>query len=233
MCTKPKLFIATAVATVALLGFGAASLAASIITPATLDDLLTNTGNTYFAFASTLPPLEVTTFTEVAPEGVVAPDARPFAVFNDTTTQTAEAIGVSFGAHYDAAQNTLVPNPAETPAEALTDVPAPDRVRFTIFATLKYTLPEGEVLVSTTRPSDTATEHKFYLGDQAITLANGTPAWASTVVLYSSDILVTTANKELYFPNQVIWAQGDLLITVASPLPMERLQELAAQVVMK
>lgn len=199
---------------------------ANRITPATFAEFWVGMENIYPALLATLPPLEIINFTEVAPQRVVAPDARPFAVLNEATTQSAEVVLVSFGADYDVAQHRLVSDTGE---------PLPDdQGAFTILATIKYQLPKGVVLVSTTRPSNAATKHKLYLGNQAITLANGTPAWTTMVETANSDgTLLTEANQELYFPNQIIWVQGDLLITVASPLPLERVQELAAQVVMK
>jgi hypothetical protein len=76
MSHKPNLFFATVIATLSLLALCATSIASGIITPATLDEFWTDTENTYVV--STLPPLEDVAFVEVAPEAVVAPDARPF-----------------------------------------------------------------------------------------------------------------------------------------------------------
>lgn len=231
---KTKLLFALTISALGLGAFGAASIASGIITPATGDDFVNDFDNT-FSIAGYLPPLNITIFTEVAPADIQAPDARPIALFNAATAQTAKWAGVYFVGVYDPVEHRVeagpgTPDPYAKTLEEYTN----DEISFGILSTLKYTLPDGDVLVSTGLPNPRMLQHKLYLGQQAITLANGTPAWASKMEEeYEGIGLVTAAHKDLYFPNRVTFVQGDLLITVASALPMERVQELAAEVVLK
>lgn len=229
MSTHTKLFMAIAVAALGLLAFGAASTASSIITPANPNSYFEE-GDAPLVIARTLPPLEIITFTEMPIADLAAPDARPFAVLNPTVAKTAQAVWVSFLSQYDPAQGWWLGQTQPLAAKTENGLP---NVAFAILASIKYALPAGEVLVTTTKPSVAVTHYKLDLGSQEITLANGLAAWVSQPDEYSGGNLVTAADKALYFPNRVIWAQGDLLITVASPLPLERVQELAAEVVMK
>lgn len=219
MSTHIKLLLTTAIIVLGLLAVGTASIASDIITPANPDDFGRFEENSLMFL--TIPAMEIATFTEVTPEDLQAPDARPVAVFNAATTQTAKWVGVCFVGAYDPIQQEVglgTPQPIPDSEDELTN----GTIAMGILAAVKYMLPEGEVLVTTAKPTLATLKYEIILGEYPITLANGAPAWTAIYEALP------------YLNNQVIWIQGDVIITVASAdLPLERLQELAVAVAMK
>lgn len=218
---KTKLLLATAFATLGLLAFGAASIASGIITP---NPGLEPPGpNGMFIYAMTLLPMSAMTFTEVSPENIQAPDARPFAVFNAATAKTAQTVAADFTGEYDPAELSV-----EGPPSDIEPFPGDERTNgslyFAVLATLKYTLPDGVVLLTTTQPSAALLKYQIYMGNQELLLTNGLTAWGG----------VHESNTKPTFSNRLLWTQGNLILTLASDdLPLERLQELAVEVAMK
>ncbi len=74
--------------------------------------------------------------------------------------------------------------------------------------------------MTTARPSPEAARESWVLGDETIQLADGSLAWVST-------------DKPGETPNRLVIVKDDLIITVASDLPIETIQELASQIVVK
>lgn len=233
--TQLKLLLASAAIAALALGLPilAPSVASGIITPSTVAEFWANDETTHFdAVQSLLPPMGAITLTAISPENIQAPDARPFALFNAATAKTATAAGVLFRAEYV----PLAEQPSDT-TPLTPDIYNHGQISFRFVACLKYTLPEGVVVVTSVQPSPLAARLKLLLGDTPITLANGTPAWATENVLLMGINGVPAEAipnfKEIHFANRVTWTHEDLIITVASNLPIKRLQELAVEVVMK
>lgn len=210
MSTKTKLLI-TAVIALGVLTLGAASLALNQANLDVSQQRLAQEAD--MALALTLPPLEALTFTDVSPTNIVAPDARRFAVFSPALAQTAHAASTNF---IDESPGTPAPVP---PGQTNDGGEGP--LTFYISTTLRYRLPQGEVVVVTCKPSVDALELRHYLGDPEVTLGNGTPAW------------VVAFDKPTPFPNRVLFIQNEQLVTVASTLPLAEVQQLATEVVMK
>lgn len=216
--TNTKLLLAFTFVTLGLLAFGSASIASGIITP---DPAFGPDSES--TIAMTLPPMDTILFTKVAPENIQAPDARPLAVFNAAIAKTVQGVAASFTGEYDPTQPMVLRGTQDR--GSLTDYERTHGlIAFSILATLKYTFPEGVVLLTTTQPSAGALKYDIYMGRQEMLLANGILAWGG----------VYDSNTKPAFSNRLLWTQGNLILTLASDdLPLERLQELAAEVVMK
>jgi len=93
-------------------------------------------------------------------------------------------------------------------------------VTFKILTSIKQTINGKAVYITTARPNGVAKQRPLALGNNTVTLRNGTTAY-------------TITNGPNDTPNAVTWAQDDLIITVAGGLPINQLQDLAAQVVLK
>ncbi|HET90311.1 MAG TPA: hypothetical protein ENN99_06185 [Chloroflexi bacterium] len=95
-----------------------------------------------------------------------------------------------------------------------------DSVEFFVLASVRYSGSGHIILVTTARPSPEAARESWVLGDETIQLADGSLAWIST-------------DKPGETPNRLVIVKDDLIITVASDLPIETIQELASQIVVK
>jgi hypothetical protein len=100
------------------------------------------------------------------------------------------------------------------------DWSSPDSVEFSVLASVRYSGSGHIVLVTTARPSPEAARLPWVLGDETIQLADGSSAWVST-------------NQPGETPNRLVMLRDDLIITVASDLPIETVQELVSQIVVK
>lgn len=100
------------------------------------------------------------------------------------------------------------------------DWSSPDSVEFSVLASVRYSGSGHIVLVTTARPSPEAARLPWVLGDGTIQLADGSSAWVST-------------NQPGETPNRLVMLRDDLIITVASDLPIETVQELVSQIVVK
>jgi len=103
----------------------------------------------------------------------------------------------------------------------INDWSSSDSVEFFVLASVRYSGSGHTVLVTTARPSPEAARESWVLGDETIRLADGSLAWVST-------------DKPGETPNRLVMVnEDDLIITVASDLPIETIQELASQIVVK
>lgn len=97
----------------------------------------------------------------------------------------------------------------------------PDAVSFLVFYTIRYELNDGTVYLSTSTPSPAALEKNLGFGGEVAHLENGLEVWLDANI--DSDVT----------PNAVSFIDDDLIITLAGNVSLERLQELAAQVVIE
>ena len=151
-----------------------------------------------------IPPEETGYVTRQPGSSVTAYDGRPVAQFAMTPADLSQTFAV------------------RVPEIRSIDPQIPEYlngISYTILATLRYTGNGHTVLVTTARPSAAAAQKETYIGD-LVTLSNGSMAWVRTRV----------PGK---FPNQVILVHDDLIITIAGDFPINVLQELATQVVLK
>lgn len=93
-------------------------------------------------------------------------------------------------------------------------------VSYAILASVRYTGNGHTVFVTTARPSPAAARETTVFGNQTVRLADGSTAWVSTGI--PGDI-----------PNQVVLVKDNLIITVAGDLPLDDLQTLAGDIVIK
>lgn len=101
--------------------------------------------------------------------------------------------------------------PEDTPFE-------PGVFALQVLSSVHYSGSSGEILVSTSRASETAIRDGRSLGEREVRLPSGETAWFSDGVPGE-------------YPNQVVWRRVDgLIITVAGTLPADRLAGLAAGV---
>jgi hypothetical protein len=128
---------------------------------------------------------------------VTAPDARPVAQLRERPSGLSRSMSVDFPA-----------NKADTSGTYSVQV----------LSSIQYSGAAGSILVTTARPSDTAVQQGFSLGERQITLLSG-------IVASASDGLGGP------YPNRIVWQQSVLLITIAGTLPVESLQELAVLVI--
>jgi hypothetical protein len=96
----------------------------------------------------------------------------------------------------------------------------PNQEAYAVLASVRYSGAHHTVLVTTARPSPGALSQSFAPGEKAIQLPGKGAAWLSTDM--GGD-----------YPNRVFFMHNDLLITVASTMPADQLQTLAAQVELK
>lgn len=97
----------------------------------------------------------------------------------------------------------------------------PEAISFLVYYTIRYQLHDGTVYLSTSSPSPAALEKTLGFGGEVAHLDNGLEVWLDANI--DSDIT----------PNAVSFIDGDLIITLAGDLSMERLQDLAAQVIVE
>jgi hypothetical protein len=97
----------------------------------------------------------------------------------------------------------------------------PEAISFLVYYTIRYQLNDGTVYLSTSTPSPVALEKNLGFGGEVAHLDNGLEVWLDANI--DSDVT----------PNTVSFIDDDLIITLAGDLSMERLQELAAQVVIE
>ncbi len=136
---------------------------------------------------------------------ITADDGRPVAQFRQPPAGFAESVEVSL-------PEMKAWGDAESEAYA-------------VLASVRYSGPAGEILVTTARPSPGALHGGWVstLGEQneqGLKLAGRTKVW-----------LFTDMGGD--FPNRLLFMHGDLVITVAGSQPPATLQELAEQVEIK
>lgn len=124
---------------------------------------------------------------------VASPDARPVAQIRERPSGLSQSESVNLP--------TVEPVPAGMYA-------------LQVLASVQYAGPEGSILVTTARPSETAKQLGFSLGEQRVELPSGTAAW-------------TSDGLGGEYPNRVVWQQNDLIITIAGKLSVNQLQALA------
>ncbi len=147
-----------------------------------------------------LAPPDRYSYTPIAPGNlIVPPDGRPVAQLS--VPNNFETVSVNF------LPDTVSPETKDT-------------VAFQILSSIRYEGTGGRILVTTSRPSETAMTTPLNLGSE-VTLANGATAWAARF----------TGPGE--YPNRVTQTKNGLVILVAGALPLEKLQELAANVIMR
>jgi hypothetical protein len=95
-----------------------------------------------------------------------------------------------------------------------------DTIYYAVLASIRYSGEKHTVLVTTARPSADAAQIPTAFGSETIRLVNGQSAWVSK-------------GSPGDLPNKVVFLQGDLIITVASDLDLQKMSELAAQVVVE
>jgi hypothetical protein len=95
---------------------------------------------------------------------------------------------------------------------------ADDRVSWRIVSVVEYRGSEGIVLVSTVQPSPAALRPGLNLGSPLGTLPDGT----ETFTMISGD-----------FRHQIRWFRDGHIVAITSDLPLERLEALAADVVLR
>lgn len=101
---------------------------------------------------------------------------------------------------------------------------SPGEVAFVHLGSVRYTVNGHPVFVTTYRPSPAAAQRIFSLGNQTVHLKNGSTAWIKTGL---------TPEGRGGATNEVVQVRNGLLITVASDLPVDQLQTMAADVVVR
>lgn len=183
----------------------------------------------FLAYQSTLGPapteaisvplqIDVDAFVPVDPNAITAPDARPLAVLNAATAQSATGAAVIFDGYYDSAQ----PEPYLLGGPTVAPVATPGplygmRIYFGTLAAVRYSLPKGDVVIITIQLSPDAANLGLNLGEET-TLPGGMRAW------------VIEKNPSALYPNRVTLRQNSLIIVLASPQALEDLKLLATQV---
>ncbi len=112
--------------------------------------------------------------------------------------------------------------PVNAPRRAPSTPRSPDLVgiNFAIVSVIRYEGSGGTVYVSTGRPSAAALSRELGLGSQSYRLPNGSTAW-------------TTQSMDPASLNQVRWLDKGRVITVAGSLSLDRLEAIAADVVVR
>ncbi len=105
----------------------------------------------------------------------------------------------------------------------LTSPPAakPGALQFQHLSSVRYTVGDHTVIVTTHRPTQAVTQKTLLLGKQTVHLADGSPAW------------LTTDQAPLYAgapTTQLVLVHDDLLIAIASDLAPDQIEALAALV---
>ena len=95
-----------------------------------------------------------------------------------------------------------------------------DRIAFRVLASVRYEGTAGRVLVTTADPSPAALERQLLLGSQTVQLADGSMAWITTGMPRPA-------------PNRVVSVRDGLIITGAGDVPIERLQALVENIVVR
>jgi hypothetical protein len=155
------------------------------------------------ASAITVPPPGLVAYTAVHEGEITSPDGRPVAMLNDNSARLFEEISVYFSDNNTTSVDSQ-----------------PEAITFLILSSVKYSVNNNDTLVTTTQPSHAISTRSVLLGAREVELSNGVTAWATE---FTHD----------EFPNRVIFLDDNLLITVASVLPIEEVQRLATDVIVK
>lgn len=94
------------------------------------------------------------------------------------------------------------------------------QVAYAVLASVRYAGGGHRMLVTTATLSPAAAERPAVLGSKTVRLADGTTAYA-------------TVGLPGEMPNQVVQVRDDLIVTVGGDLPLEQLEALMAQVVVR
>lgn len=187
-----------------LLGPAAAALSVLILGVAAASGTL-NVANPETAQSNVLPPPRLLPpgaegyVGQPADQPIAAPDGRPVAQLANPPAD--------------------LPNVAVRLPQAQQEQ-ARDKVSFRILSSVQYAGNGQQVYVSLTVPSAAAAQKQLLLGNETVTLPNGTTAWVQTDM--PGDV-----------PNQVVWADGERIITVAGNVSAERLKALATDVTLQ
>jgi hypothetical protein len=91
-------------------------------------------------------------------------------------------------------------------------------VAFFVLASVRYAGSGHTILVTTAELSPEAAKQPWVLGNETVRLDDGTRAWQ-------------TIDQPGDTPNRLVLLKDDLIITIASDLAVEKIQELALQIV--
>ena len=153
----------------------------------------------------TIPPSGAVIYVEGVARRMELPIDHPTAMLSEEATQSFESVSTYFVDDKVLAEEQLASD---------------FRTSFAVLSSIKYSTANVEFLVTTTKPSRVSPDQHLLLGTQEVTLTNGVTAWA-------------TSYKHGEYPNRVIFVHNDLLVTVAGSIPLNDVQMLAADVVIR
>jgi hypothetical protein len=148
-----------------------------------------------------LPPSGTYPFTDAVPP-IVAPDGEPLAQLTTIPPSLGTSLGVAFP--------PFGRRPRREPSYRL---PPEERVAYRFIGLVRYSGPEGSVIVHTVQPSEAALRHHLSLGNPAGALPDGTPVF-------------TIAVGETHMR----WMAEGCIIGLVGQLSQSRLLELAADI---
>ncbi len=151
------------------------------------------------------------------------PQPVPFLAAPDSANYIPQAAGITITSPNNVAIAQLAHPPADLAEIVAANFPPADtlkadQVGYTVLASIRYTGSSHIVLVTTTRPSTAADQRVVILGSETIYLDNGVKAWA-------------TSNLQHKTSNRIVFVQDNLLIMVAGDLQLDKLKQLASDVI--
>lgn len=142
---------------------------------------------------------------------VVPPDSRRVGRLSPVPAGLTQTVSVTFP-------------PCDVPKVApMSQTPPSEQVSFRVLSQVQYSGSEGTLTVVTAVPSSAAISDGLNLGNRAGNLPDGTPLWS-----------MQFANDGTNFPvNHIEWFEGGHIVELASDMPLDSLESLAANVVVK